>query len=97
MLGRLIASQIACASVASVLLLFTYGFTNCGAIAGLHTDLTAWLDVALELRDPAAPLQPLAPHRPLGAIHTVYLKDLLGQVHTHASKLHDDPSSFRDW
>src|SRR5438270_3475499 len=32
MLGRLIASQIASASLASFLLLFTYGFTNCGAI-----------------------------------------------------------------
>jgi hypothetical protein len=27
----------------------------------------------------------------------VHLEDLLGQIHTHASKLHDDPSSFRDW
>jgi len=27
----------------------------------------------------------------------VHLEDLLGQIHTHASKLHVDPSSFRDW
>ena len=32
-LGRLIASHIASASLASFLLLFTYGFTNCGAIS----------------------------------------------------------------
>src|SRR5215467_9644867 len=31
--GLLIASQIASASLASFLLLFTYGFTNCGAIS----------------------------------------------------------------
>jgi hypothetical protein len=53
--------------------------------------------MTLELADPAVTLQPLAPHRSLGAIHAVYLKDLLGQIHTHASKLHDDSSSFRDW
>jgi hypothetical protein len=33
MLGRLIASQIASASLASFLLLLTYGFTNCGAMS----------------------------------------------------------------
>jgi transposase len=32
-IGRLIASQIASASFASVLFVFTYGFTNCGAIS----------------------------------------------------------------
>ena len=32
MLGRFMASQIASASLASFLLLLTYGFTNCGAI-----------------------------------------------------------------
>jgi hypothetical protein len=67
------------------------------APARLHTDFTPRLDMTLELGDPAATLQPLAPHRSLGAINAVYLKDLLGQIHTHASKLHDDPSSFRDW
>jgi hypothetical protein len=64
---------------------------------GLHANLAARLDIALELRDPATPLQPLAPHRPLGAIHAVYLKNLLRHVHAHTSKLHDDLSSFRDW
>jgi phage/plasmid-like protein (TIGR03299 family) len=33
MLGRLTASQIASASAASFLFVFTYGFTNCGAIS----------------------------------------------------------------
>ena len=33
MFGRLTASQIASASAASFLLVFTYGFTNCGAIS----------------------------------------------------------------
>jgi hypothetical protein len=47
--------------------------------------------------DTGATLQPLAPRQPLGAIDAVYLKDLLGQIHAHTSKLHDDPSSFRDW
>ena len=32
----------------------------------------------------------------LRAIDAMHLKDLLGQVHANASKLHDDPSSFRD-
>jgi hypothetical protein len=68
-----------------------------GRFRAPHADLTARFDVAFELRDPAAPLQSLAPDRLLGTIHAVYLKDLLGQVHTHTSKLHDDSSSFRDW
>jgi hypothetical protein len=67
------------------------------ATASLHADLTAWLDVTLQVRDPAGPLQTLAPGRTLCAIDAVHLEDLLGQIHTHASKLHDDPSSFRDW
>jgi len=53
--------------------------------------------MTLELGDPAVTLQPLAPDRPLGAIDAVYLKDLLGQIHAHTSKLRDDSSSFRDW
>jgi hypothetical protein len=65
--------------------------------ASLHADLGAWLDVALQIRDPSAALQTLAPGRALRPIHAVHLEDLLGQIHTHASKLHDDPSSFRDW
>ncbi len=32
MFGRLMASQMASASLASFLLLFTYGLTNCGGI-----------------------------------------------------------------
>jgi hypothetical protein len=37
--------------------------------------------------DPAAKLQPLVPHRSLGAIDAVYLKDRLGPIHAHTSKL----------
>ena len=67
------------------------------ATASLHADLTAWLDVTFQVRDPAGPRQTLSPSRTLCAIDAVHLKDQLGQIHTHASKLHDDPSSFRDW
>ena len=65
------------------------------AAARLHADFAAAFDVTFELRDPAATLQPLAPDRLFGTIHAVYLKDLLRQIHAHASKLHDS-SSFRD-
>ena len=67
------------------------------AATGLHADLGTWLDVTLKISDPASSLQTLAPDRTLRPIHAVHLEDLLGQIHTHASKLDDDPSSFRDW
>jgi hypothetical protein len=64
--------------------------------ARLHPNLAARLGLTLEFGDSAITLEPLTPNRPLGAIDAVYLKDLLGQIHTHTSKLHDDLSSFRD-
>jgi hypothetical protein len=67
------------------------------AAARFHADLAARLDVTLEIRDPAASLQPLAPRRPLRAIDAMHLEDLLRQIHTHAGKLHDDLSPVRDW
>jgi hypothetical protein len=98
------------------LFIFTYGFTNCGAISftpvtlraqnpspvmraatSRHAELTAWLDVTLQVRDSADPLQTLAPGRTLCAIDALHPEYLLGQVHTHVRKLHVDPSSFRDW
>ena len=67
------------------------------AAARFHADLAARLDITLEIPNPAASLQPLAPRRPLCAIDAMHLEDLLRQIHTHARKLHDDLSPFRDW
>ena len=73
------------------------GLSNLQGGEGLHADLAARLNVTLELGDPATARQPPAPDRPFGAIDAVHLEDLLGQIHAHTSKLHDDSSSFRDW
>jgi hypothetical protein len=74
-----------------------FGLLSAALFAATFRAAGAWLDVALQIRNPSAALQTLAPGRALRPIHAVHLEDLLGQIHTHASKLHDDPSSFRDW
>jgi hypothetical protein len=78
MLGRLIASQIVSASLASFLLLLTF----------FHADLTARFDLLQHRLQPAIARQTLPPDWLFMTIHALDLKHVLGQVDPNAHKLH---------
>jgi len=106
MLGRLTASQIASASLASFFCDFTYGFTTCGAISPtvclnrLNASIPetnsalqsnqAGFQSGKERRHLGSS-QPLPHDHPARPVHSVRLKYLLGNIQSHSHDSHREP------
>jgi hypothetical protein len=80
MCGRLMASQMASAEFSGPVV---------GAATGLHADLTTGLEGLTQHPQPVSPRQPAFEDTTACLIDPMYLKDVLCQIHTNASNLHD--------